>query len=434
MQSKEATQKMKNKSIQTRYVFGVQVKLVSPVCVSSGEENYTDSDIQRDFDGKAFIPGTSLAGAMKGYLNREEDGRNLFGYSKGEEGILSPIWISDLHFDEEENKRPEIIVRDGIKLEKKITVKGAKYDMEAVETGTSGKFHMELVIRDGNPEEIWLEELKEIFSAINRGDIRFGANKNRGFGKFEIEKIYLKEFTKENIQKWIAFKSEDVFKGNPEDLKKYTNKRGTLYKTISVPLTLKGGISIRKYSTKPGDVDFEHITSNGDPIIPGTSWNGAIRTRAGEIMDGLGISAQPHLDEMFGFVDEKKNTAKQSNIIISESILEGSKELEMTRNKINRFDAATIESALYKERACFEGNVDLEIKVRCDHGKEKWQIGLLLLVIQDIQNGYLPVGGQTAVGRGIFEGKLEQILLDGKQIEKAEYDGYMKKLLEERRM
>lgn len=92
-------------------------------------------------------------------------------------------------------------------------------------------------------------------------------------------------------------------------------------------------------------------------------------------------------------------------IVIGESVLKNSVPLVTTRNKINRFSAATVDGALYTEKAYFGGETQLEIKIRKD--KENcYQLlaAMLSFVAADIVRGYLSVGGQTAIGRGIFEG------------------------------
>ena len=49
-------------------------------------------------------------------------------------------------------------------------------------------------------------------------------------------------------------------------------------------------------------------------------------------------------------------------------------------------------------------------------------IGLLLIALHDLQHGYLAIGGQTAIGRGIFEGN--EIQINGKILndERKYYD------------
>ena len=45
-------------AILKRKVLYVRVQFVSPISVSSGEDEFTDSDLLRNFDEEIFIPGT----------------------------------------------------------------------------------------------------------------------------------------------------------------------------------------------------------------------------------------------------------------------------------------------------------------------------------------------------------------------------------------
>ena len=109
------------------------------------------------------------------------------------------------------------------------------------------------------------------------------------------------------------------------------------------------------------------------------------------------------LNQWFGYVKEKE--AQQSFLIFGESVLKDGTKMLSTRNRINRFDASTVEGALYSEEAYFGGTTMLEIKIpKSEEKNYKAAAGLMLLVADEIRNGYLAVGGQTAVGRGIFNG------------------------------
>ena len=100
----------------------------------------------------------------------------------------------------------------------------------------------------------------------------------------------------------------------------------------------------------------------------------------------------------------KDKTAQSSKVVIAESTIKHSGMLPVSRNKINRFDASTKDGALYSELAYFGGDTCLEFLLYKDQEKQYLAIaGMLLLVIEDIKKGYVAVGGQTAVGRGIFE-------------------------------
>ena len=180
---------------------------------------------------------------------------------------------------------------------------------------------------------------------------------------------------------------------------------------LILKLKQKGGISIRTYSAEPDAPDFAHITSGDKPIIPGSSWNGAIRTRA---IDILGNSLQAdesiisELKAIWGEIGEKE--FRLSQIEVSESIIEPSNPdagfVNITRNKINRFDQSTVDRALYSESSYFGGETKLEITIK-NISQNGWVAGLILLTLADLSNGILAVGGQTAVGRGIFSGEID---------------------------
>ena len=154
---------------------------------------------------------------------------------------------------------------------------------------------------------------------------------------------------------------------------------------------------------------------------------------------------EQYLKEWFGYVEKKE--ACQSNVIFSESILEYGTELQMTRNNINRWTGASVEGGLYTEKSYFNGTFDLEIKVRKNYYKKDKEgnvlfmkddlaryenlIGMLLIVAKDIQKGYLAVGGQTAIGRGIFQKDKREIELSGTDKDETYYIGTLERLVKE---
>jgi len=410
--------------ITKRIYYAIEVKLASPLCVSSGENQYTDSDVLRNRDGEVFVPGTSLAGVFRNALLLSKDKDGFMGFVKGSEGKMSSLFISDLYFD----GKPKVSVRDGVKLISAYYRKDGygsnvenKFDTEIVEPGIKGTIYMEIVFRKNDPparEEEWKRSIVRIIYGMQEGTIRLGANHNRGFGRLQVCKIHKSTFTAENMEDWLDFSKEiapeyqmGMTYGKWIKNQAEANLPDSRYIKITVPLELTGGISIRQYSTKPDQADYEHITCNGKPVIPGSSWNGAIRSRAMDILVQAGCSvrrAQELIDGWFGYVEEQngaqrgKKKAVQSKVIVSESILSaGSKPLAMTRNQVNRFDASTVQGALYSEISYFGGETELEILIE-KTGDYMALYALLDFVIQDIQAGYVPVGGQVSIGRGIF--------------------------------
>ena len=185
------------------------------------------------------------------------------------------------------------------------------------------------------------------------------------------------------------------------------------------------------------EMDFVHITDHGVPIIPGSSLAGALRHRIVTIlldMKMAGIKLPENINELvdivFGYVHG--DNACASNIIIGETEIKNARPLTMVRTGVSRFESAVKQGTLYKEKTYVDGNLNVHIMVRkSEHpADEKWILGLLLLAIKDLQNGLLAVGGQTAIGRGIFE-KQGPIVIDGKEgIEDAVIGELLKNMAE----
>lgn len=432
---------MERVKVKNRMFYRIPIEFITPVSVSSGESELTDHDIIRTAEGKPFIPGSSVAGALREFIHRNypKYENQIFGKigMNEKDNAMSRIIFSDIVLD----TNVRVSARDGIALEEgsKTTKDTGKFDYQIAETHARGTMMIECVIYSG--DELTADNVRGIISiaagGMKSGEIRFGFRKNRGLGKVNIKEIYSREFdftadTKAVAEDYIKF-CEDIYDdinyiNNPDGIS-LSDAPGSDTAVISVPLTLQGGISIRTYSAVPNDPDFAHLTigdnNHKKAVIPGSSWNGAIRARTFDILKNeLGIDSEKkkymekELLEFWGVIDERKKEFCSSKIIFSESELEGSKPVRMTRNKINRFDASTSNGALYTELSYFGGNADLEIMIR-DYKDYLWCIWLVKLSLDDLLNGLLSVGGQTAVGRGIFNGSEEKIKYTNIDIDEA---------------
>ena len=405
-------------SVVKRIVYRVELLFVSPISVSSGYEGMTDSDVLRDYDGNPFISGSSIAGAFRAYVQSKNNGNDIFGFANDEDGKMSPVFISDLKFNKSETD-----IRDSVALDdNKITKEGAKFDFEVLQGNSKGYFYIELTIREKDNEELLVSTLNEIFNGIHLKEIRLGNNKTRGYGIIDIEEIKMREFTKNNFLEYKDCYSENAWNNEPKYKLDYSTKGHWM--CIEVPLRLKGGISIRKYAVRKGAPDFEHMTDHGSPVIPGTSIMGALRHRIKEIIKELdkdssyGLYPNKMIDEMFGFVSGKD--AHISGVIVDEMVIEGAKALEMTRTGISRFENSARNGALYKEKTYVDGTFTLRLSVCKENPNVEWIIGILLLAVKDLQNGFLAVGGQTSIGRGIFEAN-GPLTIDGEENKEDEY-------------
>ena len=244
-----------------------------------------------------------------------------------------------------------------------------------------------------------------------------------------------KEYTKENYADYANAYQNDAWRGAKNQLKEWLEKADWTPSMvhIEVPLRMKGGISIRRYAAKKGEPDYVHLTrptlltdENGNkakkteiPVLSGSSLAGAIRHRMETILGDLkaaGVKLPKNntdiINTIFGYVDEDQACA--SNIMVHEVDIKDAKPLTMVRTGVSRFESAVKNGSLYTEKTYVDGTLNVRIDVRKgnDPQDEAWILGMLLLVLKDLQNGLLAVGGQTAIGRGIFSAN-GPITIDG---------------------
>ena len=347
--------------IKEKIYYYIRFKLESPLSVGNGDDNLTDHDCIRNSNGDLFIPATSIAGVFSHYLNEEQ--RNLFAPKSNNEYLQSPYFISDAILT---SSNVNMSIRDGVKLtENKTAEKSAKYNFEVIETGAEFDFRIELTIRDGDNADKMKEIVDFLLNGFNSGEIVLGLKSKRGYGKVSLIRVYKKSFDND-IDSLLKFN-----KYNVKNYDEYILKQENLNKNfdyLEVELEQIGGLSIRRYSSKAGEADFEHIKSSGTPVIPGTSWAGLIRSQVQRyvnlIENQFNTKLDVNLDHWFGREKQKNSEAVASNIIIEESIIENSKEITLTRNKIDRFSGGASDRALFTEKAVFNGTTKLGIKIK----------------------------------------------------------------------
>jgi len=444
------------------YIKGV-LEFESPLTLGSGEKERSDHDVLRNWDGDLLIPGTSIAGATRHYL------KSLFTKDDSKvQDLIDEIYGQDIEtkkasphenasvismlstYDAVCGDHP-VSIRDGIKIDPKtkLTEDKAKYDYEIVEPGAKFPFRLDLIIRQNREAQV--SEIENIMFLLLKGfqdrEIPLGAKTRRGFGfsqlkDLKILKLALDPADKSMVGQWIGFQWDnlspncklddlpsDIFIPHPQNCE------------LLVDFDIPSSILIRSPNTDPSGADVTHLSSLKGSIIPGTSWNGALRHAIYQIGTTLDkkIKFDSMVKSLFGYVEiasskqsgatgeagnNMKEKAKASRIWIGESVILKSQKLNYTRNRINKFAGGVINSALFTEQPSYSGSVSLKIKIQ---DFKPYEIGLVLLGIKELWYGIQSIGGGSNVGRGVLTGKTVSIQ---KYDEKAERDYYEKEEFE----
>lgn len=402
--------------------------------IGSGEEESSDSDVLRDSDGNVYIPGTSLAGVSRHFL--ETVGINtddIFGKIEVEKEDETDYESKIKFFDAFATNEVSTSVRDSVRLVDKISLEGSKFDYEIAEAGAEFIFKIELNTCSCEEKKI----CSYIINGFRNGDIRIGSKTTRGFGVVDIEDIKYLQLDLTNAEEMETYINLDrgwnivdkPFSAEELEEARYEG----VYETIERDFSLKSFLFIRDYgSTKKveGDdskfVDAQTLTNaKENPVIPGPSIAGVIRSHCRKILDKAGYGTekerQDFINDLFGYETEvgedgklkRENEKKiKSHVLFMECELD--KEnivfLNRTRTAVDRFSGSALQTG-----ALFTGNIvcrndekqpekiTISIKIKKDFKDMKLAKSLINTCLDDLGKGLIAFGGNTGIGAGIFE-------------------------------
>lgn len=453
----------RNRKVTERWFIEGTLELVTPTSLSNGDDDpLVDLPVVVDpLDGRALLTGASLAGALRSYLCDFDPAAAvaLFGGERRDrEGDQSALIVEDALGD-----TPHIEFRDGVSIDPATRTAKDKerYDRQLLAAGTTFDLKFELVLSEKSKAETKAALLTALVG-LERGDIRLGGRKRRGYGECRVAGWRAWRYdlgTPDGIRGWLAHGRADM----PGHQTPWVVKTGdsisrwdafkdaaalprqTSPFELTATFKIDGAVLIRHGFEAESGPDAMHLTSRRGgqdvPVMSGTSLAGVIRGQALRIARTVAgpnrDRADDFIDEMFGVM--KRPTQDMSpqarrglkkiagRVRVDESVIEGHTDLVQTRVKIDRFTGGAFESALFAEQPAFGGGFALNVALRPPSeagvraklpedatdkeveaaliSQRDAEAGLLLLVLKDLWTGFLPVGGSGSVGRGRLEGQ-----------------------------
>ena len=381
-------EKVKKDTIVRRLYARGTWKLHSAAHFGSGETGIADMCLLKDKTGKPIIPGTSIAGAARSFLARQR--KPLVRYQKGNEGkALKRFFGGDIRQNRSQSEKskdtmsaliiadsaciskcPKTSIRDGVRVvhESGSAAKGAKFDVEVVERGTKFELLFQCIIRDGENQEDMEDLFLALLHAFQQRNIRLGARTRRGYGRGKVESWEIRDLRMNNpadVMAWLRddpwSRPESPFEAELENYSPSSDHRQ--YFRIEAEFDLRTSLLIRSSSGDPEAPDMVHLQSDGEPVVPGTSFAGAFRHRATLIANTIHW-ANGAVDEMFGYVYEDKGNNKQkaearaSRVWIEEQLVKNVRYQWQDRVAIDRFTGGSLDGALFNEKPVYPLSLD----------------------------------------------------------------------------
>lgn len=468
---------MSNKaSIAKKYIVCLPVKLESPLLIGSGENDWiTDVKTVCNSKGEPYIPGTSVAGALRDSLKAQVEAsivESLFGSAK--DAGQSLLNIADIKL-----MNTKLLNRDGVAIDPltSVAIDGAKYDYMLVERGAQGLLLFELTIRRVGLRAVESYEtaLKSICQLFLNG-LSVGAMSAKGLGKLvaQYAEYYKFDFVSEQSlrgyeawKQYLAVYSRLAEKELENDRLKWLTELESCLGTPDFKITdkkpiinseklvleayfdIKSALLLKEDNISP-EVEKLLLKESGSKsktegdnatnytgyqmmsldryLIPGTSWKGVLRSKAYKLLRRIaGESADAEencihlLESLMGKSETLRSRLKVAETYIDKELLKLHKQ---ARNRIDRLTGATQEGALFADVPAWKNTderkiVKLQLEIEKCRSEEA---GLVLLLLRELWLGMLPIGGGKGVGRGVLEGVEAKILFQDKCVQINDQD------------
>ena len=389
-------------SIIGRYTLTGTVKLTSPLIIRAGVSNDILNDTVDDIvvtyhDGQPFIPGTSLAGVLRQALQGLVPDAELvlFG-SIDDKGTQSALQINDIPLE-----NTNIVVRDGIRIDdvRGVTVDGAKYDFEVIESGATGQLRIDCVIRRCHEQqgEKIEKALAALANALQHG-IAIGARTVNGFGRIACKDIALEhyDFTKpDHVKAWLTGKSGASVAIPKQALVADRDLVITMDAYLEDTVLIK---SIFEEAWEDKSVAL---------FVPGTSVKGVLRHQCGRIFQALG-SNDAIVNTLFGYSNDDDKDSRKGRVMVDEIYFDRQfNQEEQPRIRVDRFTGGAMNGALFQDHPVRNTKGDavtfpLRMTVKNCNDAEA---GLVMLLVKDLMTGQVTLGANRTIGYGRVQGK-----------------------------
>lgn len=409
---------MSMSSIHSILFFSATLRLESAMSIGTGEKNA----VVCDRDGCPYIPAASLAGVLRHSMSKE-DGDALFGRISLKRGhneapipskiIVENGWLCSTF---------SYAFRECVGLgENRTALSGAKYSILTVDRGAKFRVRFEFEFASEAEERRLFGDFRnskapvsgafiEALARMNKGEITLGRKSSRGLGRVAVETCKWKRYAGDTLLNSIEHdpeKDEDPFT-LPEPM-----QEALRYIRLDYNVCLRSTLCIREYvsvhhtlAQLNEEPNYMQLTSGGLPVIPGMSWAGVFRHGALNVLRRLNVSEERSkvlCDELFGSIGADKHA---SNVRFSDTFLEDYKTIRSRRTAVNRFSGGAANRALYAEDFVTAGKDSpcgrLTILVKKNLDCTKWGMDLIHLLMHELDAGRLHVGGNGAIGRGLF--------------------------------
>lgn len=352
------------RKIQTRWKINGTLTTETPTHVGGmGGDADTDLALAINGGGHYYIPGTSLAGALRDWMSKpfSEDNlkgntnslkspdhpiNQLWGFQEKDKGHASFIIVDDAEI--RLGKGQSIEIREGVGIDRHTgaAAERFKYSRAILPKGVSFPLHITLDCqKNEDPTNVW-----QLLQALEMGDIRIGAAKTRGLGRVKLEQIVIHQQNLSNADGLFNTLLNDGTSKQWKDLRPgdYQSPAQLTFELAWVP---RDPVMVKA----EGDgiaIDMLPLVSQVDSgvrfVIPGSSIKGVLRAHAERIIRTLiDIDITPNEKDESKFDGQLQLTKNDQRVELIDAIF-GAAEKSKTKRSEGQIAALSIDDCYAK--------------------------------------------------------------------------------------
>ncbi len=364
---------------------------VKGVCQSPLRTGAADGDLESvltDAQGVPILPGSSLAGALRGWLAQSQWSafvQALFG-SQERPGRLM---VSDARFSAEApcSMRPRLRI-DGATGS---AAPGGKFDVAQIDAGATFSFQLTWMGLERGEEE--LAAVEAMLCALDSGLIRLGAQKSNGFGRVGLQ-VRRRLFDMRDAgarRAWL--RAEEG--GEPLALAALSAKDTVVFTLSGRADSLLVKAAAADYGKQQRRSWTPNLSQGGKAVLPGSSIKGAVRARAQMIVRSAGLSQEHLVQDLFGSGAAGEGLGIAGSVRFEDCLFAAPRTQKISRIRIDRFTGGVIRGGLLTEEPLCG-----EVVLRLTAPDQPLGCALLLYALRDLGLGLYNLGSGGSIGRG----------------------------------
>lgn len=435
----------------------VTLEALSAHGIHSGQGDTThDVLLVRDANGLPALPGSSLAGVLR-HAYRARHGQEAAGRLFGQLGAQAqPSWLSVgwglVHnssnrpceglLDEAELQDPLLtllqdckpLVRQRVRLEHTgAASEGGKFDVTLIPAGVRYTAWLGYWCDDSDESH---QHWQDLLALLGGEPLLLGHGTRSGNGHFRVHNLVQARWDLRSAQGRQAYVNRPRSRRDSHGLQAIEAAGGQA--SLQVELTLQaeagwriggGERSLNEHDKLPALLpqhefcvqwqNDQALLGQHYHLLPGSALKGALRHRVayhyrcltGDFA-GMGsdpaTEACPAVVELFGSAEDDQGVA---GLLLFQDLRLQSDSTVLMHNRIDRFTGGVIDGALFSEEVLWQ--TPLTLRIGTLHPQRLAQVDgvarqALQRALEDLANGWLPLGAGSSRGLGVFSDPSER--------------------------